>query len=158
MLTNPETQIIDSALRSSREKRRTSSVTPLCSYLLMNINKDKNFRPSLHQYVFIENDIVFVFQRKRNDCIAFTHCFRIVFISFPAVYTKTMKTMKKIENDKNIRNLLFPPQDNLWLLLHRFEKFAFSVKTIRLHDTDVIITLSFPNLSTLKIVFKSYQF
>ena len=38
------------------------------------------------------------FQWKPNDGIASTHCFRIVSISFSAVY---MKTMTKIENGKN---------------------------------------------------------
>ena len=45
-----------------------------------------------------------------------------------------------------------------WLLLDRFQKFAFSMKTIRLHGDDIIITISFPNLSTLETVFKSYRF
>ena len=40
-------------------------------------------RPGLHEYVLIEND-------KHNDCITSTHRFRIVFISFLAVYMKTM--------------------------------------------------------------------
>ena len=69
--------------------------------------------------------------------------------------------MKTIENDKISGNLLFTCQDNLnnlWLLLQRFQKFAFSVKAIRLHDKDIIITLSFSNLSTWEIVFKSYLF
>ena len=40
----------------------------------------------------------------------------------------------------------------MWLLLHRFRKFAFSVKTIRLHDSDIIIRISFSNISTLETV------
>ena len=69
---------------------------------------------------------------QRLYCIytLFSYCFQIIFISFSAVYTKTMKM---IENGKNQKNLLFVCQDNLnnlWLLLHRFQKFAFSVKTI----------------------------
>ena len=59
---------------------------------------------------------------------------------------------------KTSRNLLFAYQDdfnNLWLLLHCFQKFAFSVKTIHLHDIDII---AFSNLSTLKTVFKSLHF
>ena len=77
--------------------------------------------------------------------------------------------MKTIENGKTSENLSFGCQDklnNLWLLLHGFQKFAFSVKTIRLHDNDIIITISFSNLSPLwrpfsKVivfsVFKSFQ-
>ena len=49
--------------------------------------------------------------------------------------------------------------NNFWLLLHRFQKVAFSVKTIHLHDNDIIITISFSNLSTLETFFlKSYRF
>ena len=69
--------------------------------------------------------------------------------------------MKTIENGKTSGNLLFACGDNLnnlWLLLHRLQKFVFSVKKIRLHDNDIIITLSFSNLSTLEAVFKSYRF
>ena len=55
--------------------------------------------------------------------------------------------MKTIENGKKTSgNLLFACQDNLsklWLLLHRFQKFAFSVKTIRVHDNDNIVFKSF---------------
>ena len=40
----------------------------------------------------------------------------------------------------------------------RFQKLSFSVKTIRLHGNDIIITISFSNLSTLETVFKSYRF
>ena len=57
--------------------------------------------------------------------------------------------------------LLFACRDNLnnlWLLLHRFQKLAFSVKTIRLHDNDIIISISFSNLFTLETIFKSYRF
>ena len=60
--------------------------------------------------------------------------------------------MKTIENGKSQGNLLFACQDNLknlWLLLHRFQKFAFSVKTIRLYDNYIVVTISFSNLSTL---------
>ena len=56
-----------------------------------------------------------------------------------------MKTAKTSEN------LLFACQDNLnnlWQLLHRFQKFAFSVKPICLHDNDTIKTN----------VFKSFHF
>ena len=73
-------------------------------------------------------------------------------MSFSALYTKTVKTSG---------NLLFACKDNLnnlWLLLHRFQKFAFSVKTIRLCDNDIIITISFSNLCTLKIAFKVIVF
>ena len=38
----------------------------------------------------------------------------------------------------------------VWLLLHRFQKFAFSVKTISLQDNDIIITISFSNLSIFR--------
>ena len=49
---------------------------------------------------------------------------------------------------------MFACQDNLWLLLRRFQKFAFSVKTMSLHYNDIIITTSFSNISTLVTVFK----
>ena len=42
---------------------------------------------------------------------------------------------------KNSRNLLFACEDNLnnlWLSLLCFQKFALSVKTIRLHDNDIV--------------------
>ena len=39
-----------------------------------------------------------------------------------------------------------------------FSKLAFSVKTIRLHDNDIIITILFSNLSTLETVLKIYRF
>ena len=66
--------------------------------------------------------------------------------------------MKTIKTVKPSGNLLFAFQDNLnnlWLLLHRYQKFAFSVKTIRLHDNDII---AFSDLSTLETVFISYRF
>ena len=56
---------------------------------------------------------------------------------------------------------MFACQDNLnnlWLLLYRFQKFAVSVKTICLHDNDIIITISFSNLFTLKTVSKVIVF
>ena len=81
-------------------------------------------------------------------------CLRIAFISFSAVCTKTMKT---IENCKNSGNLLFACQNNLnnlWLLLHRFQKFAFSMKTIRLHDNHIIVNVfSCVSKISLKISF-----
>ena len=81
------------------------------------------------------------------------------FLPFSAVYTKTMKT---IETVKTSGNLLFARQDNLnnlfLLLLHRFQKFVFSVQTIHLHDNNIIITIPFSNLSTLETVFKSHRF
>ena len=80
-------------------------------------------------------------------------------------------TVKTIESGTNQRNLLFACQgnlnnlwlllhhfQNLWLLLHHIQNFAFSVKTIRLQDNDIIIRISFSNLSTLETVFKSYRF
>ena len=70
-------------------------------------------------------------------------------------------TRKRLKTVKTSGNLLFACQDNLnnlWLLLHRVQRFAFSVKTIRLHDNDIIIRISFSNLSTLESVFKSYHF
>ena len=36
--------------------------------------------------------------------------------------------------------------------MHRFQKFAFSVETIRLHDNDIIV---FSNLSTFETVVKN---
>ena len=45
----------------------------------LDLQQTLQLRLCLHEYVFIEKDIVF---RKRNDCIASTHRFRIVFILF----------------------------------------------------------------------------
>ena len=62
---------------------------------------------------------------------------------------------------KTSENQLFVCQDNLnnsWLLLHSFQRFPFSVKTIRPDDNDIIITISFSNLSTFETVFKSLRF
>ena len=67
--------------------------------------------------------------------------------------------MKTIENGKTSGNLLFACQNNLnnlWLLLHRFQKFAFSAK-VHLHDNSIMFTISFSNLSTLETIFKSYR-
>ena len=72
------------------------------------------------------------------DCIAFSHRFRIVLVSFSAVCTV-----------KTRGNLLFVCQNNLnnlWLLLNRVQKFALSLETIRLRDNDIIITISFSNI------------
>ena len=54
--------------------------------------------------------------------------------------------MKTIENGKCQRESIVcvSSQDNLntlWLLLHRFQKFAISIKRIRLHDNDIIIII-----------------
>ena len=57
---------------------------------------------------------------------------------------------------KTSENLLFGCQDNLnnlWVLLHHFQKFVLSVKTIHLHDNDIIMAISFSNFSTLETVF-----
>ena len=67
----------------------------------------------------------------------------------------TRKRWKRLKTVKPRGNLLFACQDNfnnLWLLLHRFQKFALSVKTIRLHHNNII---AFSNLSTLETVFKN---
>ena len=64
----------------------------------------------------------------------------------------------RLKTVKTSGDLLFACQDNLnnlWLLLHRFQKLAFSVKMIRLQDNDII---AFSNLSVLKTGFKSYHF
>ena len=69
----------------------------------MSLSVQTQVRPStsirFHQkrYRFINQ------KTKHNDCIASTRPFRIVIISFSAVYTKTMKTIKRIENRKNQR-------------------------------------------------------
>ena len=88
----------------------------------------QHFRPSLHEYVFIENDVVF---KENATIVASTQRFRIV---FSGLY----------ENNENDRKWQKPAEiyclcvklnlNNLWLLLHRF---AFSVKTILLHDSIV---------------------
>ena len=112
----------------------------------------REIRPRLREYAFIENDIGF-----NENAIIVLHL-RIVFVSFSAFCKKTMKA---IENGKNQLKYIFACQDNLnnlWLLLHRFQKLAFSVKTIRLHNNDIIIAISFSNLSTLETVSKSYRF
>ena len=49
--------------------------------------------------------------------------------------------MKRLKTVKTSGNLLFACQDNLnnlWLLLHRFQKFAVSMKTTPLHDNDTL--------------------
>ena len=48
----------------------------------------------LHEYVFMENDIFF----KGNAAIVL--CLHVVFISFSATYTKTMKTIENSENQR----------------------------------------------------------
>ena len=109
-------------------------------------------RPRLLEYVFIENDIVF---NENATIVLYLH---IVFISFQPFIRKRWKRLKTV---KTSGNLLFVCQDNLnnlWLLLYRFQKFAFPMKTIRPHDNDIMITISFSNLSTLETVFKSYRF
>ena len=93
--------------------------------------------------------------RTRNDCIASTHRFRIVFSRLHENNDKQLETVK------TSGNLWFACQgnlNNLSSLLYRFQKFAFSVKTIRLHDNDIIRTISFSNVSTLEIVMNSYRF
>ena len=86
----------------------------------------------------------------------------IVLVSFSFRFQQsTQRRWKLLKRVKTSRYLLFTCQDNLnnlWLLLHRFQKFAFSVKTIRLHDNDIIITISFSNFFTLETIFKSYRF
>ena len=82
----------------------------------------------------------------------------IVSVSFTR---KRWKRWKQLKTIKTSGNLLFACQDNLnnlWLLLHRFQKFAFSMKTIRPHDNDIIITKRFSDLFILETVFKSYRF
>ena len=62
---------------------------------------------------------------------------------------------------KTSGNLLFACQDNLnnlCLLLHRFQKLAFSLKTIPLHDNEIIITIWFSNVSTLETVENDHRF
>ena len=75
------------------------------------MRKQSYIRSRLHKYVSIKNDIKYVSIKNdikyvsiKNDIIfnanATTHRFRIVFISFSAVCTKTMKM---IENGKNLQ-------------------------------------------------------
>ena len=62
--------------------------------------------------------------------------------------------MKMIEDGQNQwRSIVRMSRslDNLSLLSHRFQKFAFTVKTICLHDNDII---AFSNLSTLETIQK----
>ena len=88
----------------------------------------------------------------------------IVFVSFsyrfqpPLSTQKPLKRLKRLKTVKTSGNLLLACWDNLsnlWLLLHRFQKFAFSVKTIRLHGNDIT---AFSYLSSLGTVFKSNRF
>ena len=72
-----------------------------------------------YEYVFIENDNVF-----NGNATIILHL-HIVFVLFSAVYTKKVNTSG---------NPLFAFQDNLWLLLYRFQKLSFSVKTIIVFD------------------------
>ena len=98
----------------------------------------------LHEYVFIENEVII------NENATTVLHLHIVFISFSAVYTKTMKTTV---NWKTSGNVLFACQDslsNLWLLLHRSQKFTFPVK--RIHPS-IRQRYHYDN-----IVFKSFHF
>ena len=123
------------------------------------IKKPYRLRPRLHEYVFNENATVVL--HLHGFFVALSYRFHL----------STRKRWKRLKTARTSGKLLFACQDNLnnlWLLLHRFQKFAFSVKTIRLHDNDVIITISYDNdiiitislsnLSTLETVFKSYSF
>ena len=108
-----------------------------------------SLRPRLHEHVFIENGILL------NENATTVLQIRIVFLSFSyrfqPSYTKTVKRLKTV---KTSGNLLFACQDNLtnlWLLFYCFQNFAFSVKVIRLHDKDIIIAISFSNLSTWRL-------
>ena len=83
------------------------------------------------QKVFIENDIVF------NENATFVLRLHVVFVLLS--YRFQPSERKRFKNAKTQGNLLFACQDdlnNLCLLLHRFQNFAFSVKTIR-HATTI---------------------
>ena len=72
-------------------------------------------------------------------CTSFSYRFHIVF-------SRLQENNENDLNSKNLSNLLFACLDNLnnlWLLLHGFQKFAFSVKTMFLHDIDTIKAISF---------------
>ena len=89
-------------------------------------------------HTFLSKPRSFSNKTQQLYCIYTSFSYRFHIIS--GDYTKTMKT---IENGKKKLNLLFACQhnlNNLWLLLHRFQKFSFSVKTICLHDNDIIMT------------------
>ena len=62
----------------------------------------------------------------------------MVFLSFSYRFQpSTGKRWKRLKTVKTSENLLFACQDNLnnfWLLLHCFQKFVFSVKTIIVFD------------------------
>ena len=76
--------------------------------------------------------------RKRSNCIAsFSYRFHVIFVRYEKPVAETYCLRVKI-----ILN-------NLSLLLYRFQKFALSVKTIGLYDNDIIMRISFSNLSTL---------
>ena len=101
----------------------------------------------------MENDIVF------NENATIVLHLHIVFIF--CFQPSTRKQWERLKTVKTSGNLLFACQDNLnslWLLLLCFQKFAFSVKMIRLHDNHNIITISFSNLFTLETILKSYRF
>ena len=84
------------------------------------------FRPRLHEYVFIENDTT----------VLHLH---IVFVSFSYRFQPSIrKRWKLLKTVKTSEKLMFACQDNLnnlWLLLNCFQKFPFSVKAVRLHET-----------------------
>ena len=69
------------------------------------------------------------------------YCFHlhITFVSFSAVYSKTIKT---IENGNKLLLACQGNLNNLQSLLHRFQKFTFSVKTIHLYNKDIIMWVS----------------
>ena len=73
---------------------------------------------------------------QRLYCIHTSFSYRIYI-----VFSRLHENDENDETVKTSRNLLFTCQDNfnnLWLLLHRSQKFAFSVKTIRPHDNDIV--------------------
>ena len=91
-----------------------------------------NTRPGLHENVFIENDIVF------NEYATIVFRLHVVFVPLSYRFQpSTRKRWKRLKTVKISGNLLFAYQDNLnnlWLLLYRFQKFAFSVKPIIVFD------------------------
>ena len=106
--------------------------------------KQEGLRPPQHRLVFI---------KKSATIVRIEISFRIVFIAISAIYTKAIKLFKTVTTTWNLLFL-----KNWWFLLPFPQKFAFSVKTIRLHDNDIVITISFSNLFFLETVFKSNHF
>ena len=96
----------------------------------------KNLRPRLQEYVFIENDIVF---KENATTVLHLH---IVFVSFSyPLKPSTRKRWKRLKTVKTAEIYCLYVKI-IWIICgcccNVFKSLLFSVKTIRLHDNDII--------------------